>query len=112
MLDQAADPNGSDMARCRKGPRQGEANVDQCGPAKAGDIGDRSPDRLGGFPVRLGPQLAAGDTDPVEDTDIVVWERAGQATFGYGDDPRVHAEQSFDHRVASGLLGILPGHAA
>jgi hypothetical protein len=29
MLDQAADPNGSDMARCRKGPRQGEANVDQ-----------------------------------------------------------------------------------
>jgi hypothetical protein len=29
MLDQAADSNGSDMARCRKGPRQGEANVDQ-----------------------------------------------------------------------------------
>jgi hypothetical protein len=29
MLNKAADLNGSDMASCRKGPLQGEANVDQ-----------------------------------------------------------------------------------
>ena len=39
------------MACCRKGLREGEADIDQRRPAKAGDAGDRGPDRLGGFAV-------------------------------------------------------------
>jgi hypothetical protein len=74
------------------------------------DVGDRCPDRLGGLAVRLGPEFAAGNTDPLEDADILVRKWARQAAFGRWDDPRVHTQQALDHRVAAGLLGNLPDH--
>jgi hypothetical protein len=74
------------------------------------DAGDRCPDGLGGFVVRLRPELAASDQDPVEDADIVVREQAAQTAFGRGNESRVHAQQAVDHRVAAGLLSNLPDH--
>jgi hypothetical protein len=38
MLNQAADPNGSDMAGCRKGPRAGQAGRGLAGLAVQWDL--------------------------------------------------------------------------
>jgi hypothetical protein len=51
MLDWAANRDGIDMASGRNGLREGKAEIDQRRPAKAGDAGDGSPDRLGGLTV-------------------------------------------------------------
>lgn len=110
VLDEAADRDGSDVPSCRNGLCERQADVDQRRSAQVSNAGDRDPDRLGDLAVRLRPELTAGDTNLVEDADIVVRELARKAEFGHGNDPRIYAQQPLDHRVAAGLLSNLPDH--
>jgi hypothetical protein len=58
--------------------------------------------------IGFGPEPAAGDTDRVEDADVLVIDVC--TGFGRGDHPGVHAQQAFDHRFAAGPLNELPEH--
>lgn len=62
------------------------------------------------FAVRLWPKLAVGDTNLVEDADILMLWSVEDGTFGRVDHSGVHTRQVFDHRVAARLLSDLPNH--